>query len=219
MSKTGLITKIGRLTIRPHIRSNQTTGRWQVDIPSDTSQTGKRTRKMAGSYDDAVALAKSLQHRRPIPQTNSQSVCTQGQTLSEVLGAWFEKQQIRINLGKKKALSVQKDLTYLKALQKFFGNTPINAINEDSLEGYQQLRKTQSIKPITIDCEIRTLKAVLNFCVKKRWLSQCPTVEPLRVPKQYTPLPTTEEVRAVLDELSVHHRILCLSYDGNRVST
>lgn len=139
------------------------------------SLDGKRKREFYPNKEVVVRRALELQkssETKPIMQKKVSNA--DWLTLSEFLTIWFEKQQTRVALRKKKTLSVEKDLTYLKPIQKFFGRKNLHEISESLLEKYQILRTGEDIKPVTINSEIRTLKAILNLAVKLGYLNQVP---------------------------------------------
>ncbi len=201
--------KIGAIRITEHTRGGVKSGRWYLDIPQHISTTGKRQRTYLESYEEAAALAEKLQAPKQISIAAPHSISEFGITLSEFLPDWFSKQQTRVKLDKKKAASVDKDLTYLKSLQRHLGKFAVGQISEEILESYQVSRTGEGISPVTINSEIRTLKAVLNFAVKQKCLVRCPTVEPMREPRKHVILPTSSEISLIIQELPHPLQLLC----------
>ncbi len=201
--------KIGAIRISEHVRNGVKSGRWYLDIPQQYSSSGKRQRKYLANYENAVALASELQtSKRTIIANPLRSPNTE-LALSEFLSIWFKKQQTRVKLNKKKAVSVDKDLTYVKSIQRHLGSLAITQITEEILEAYQVKRTEEGIAPVTINSEMRTLKAILNLAVKQKYLDRCPSVEPMREPRKHVILPTVDEVCLIIQELPNPLQLLC----------
>jgi len=201
--------KIGAIRISEHVRSGIKSGRWYLDIPQQYSTTRKRQRIYLESYEKAATLAEELQIPKQSVVPKLHSIPNVGITLSEFLPVWFDKQQTRVKLNKKKAASVGKDLTYLKSLQRHLGKFPIGRITEEILETYQVNRTDEDIAPVTINSEMRTLKAILNLAVKQKCLDHCPSIEPMRETRKHIILPTANEICKIIRELPHPLQLLC----------
>ena len=201
--------KIGVIRLSEHVRNGVKSGRWYLDIPPQYSASGKRQRKYLVNYEKAVALANELQISNQSIVANPLRSPSIELNLSEFLSIWFIKQQTRIKLNKKKAVSVDKDLTYVKSIQRHLGIFAIAQITEETLETYQVKRTDEKISPITINSEMRTLKAILNLAVKQKYLARCPSVEPMREPRKHVILPTISEVSSIIRELPHSLQLLC----------
>jgi hypothetical protein len=199
---TSQAMKIGAVWVRQHIRSGIPTGRWYLDVPPHLSETGKRSRQFYPTREIAEERANSLVDRFEYHATAVPVGEKSGCKFSDILSQWFARQEHRVKTGKKKKSSVEKDLTYVKSLQAFFGDRfDIAAITESLIESYQERRQAQGIKPVTINSEVRTLQAILRQFVRSGHLKECPTVEILPEHPERIELPNVEEMQAILHEL------------------
>ena len=201
--------KIGKIRISEHIRSGIKTDKWYADIPAAVSQNGKRKRVYFSSQLEAETFALNIVKARPKSQAPNSIINNSGLTFSEFLSVWFEEQERRIKLKKKRSNSLKKDLGYLRSLQAFFGNTYLSKISRKTVEDYQLKRSEQKLQPTTINSEVRTLKAILNMAVMHEFITKIPFIEPLPERKKHIELPTPLEMTKIISELRMELQLFC----------
>lgn len=81
-------------------------------------------------------------------------------------------------------------------------------IDEDRIIAYQAHRRLVEIKPVTINTELRKLRLMLNWCLRKRIIDQVPSMEFLDEPEPNTEVPKIEEFLRILEHLPKDRAIL-----------
>ena len=67
----------------------------------------------------------------------------------------------------------------------------------------------KGIQAITINSEVRTLKAILNMAVEKELLAKCPKIAPLSEAKKHYELPTPNEMVQIIFQLRPQLQLFC----------
>jgi len=188
--------KVGMFTVRPLLKKGEPTGTWQIDVPADLTEGGKRRRLSFPSRDAAVAQAKSfsadIRQRKLVAKARE----VEGFHLSEVVGEWAQLQQTRVAAGKKRNASLVTNLYHLKALLKTVGDVPLASIGKHDLDRYQAARRRLGRKPETINSELATLTQVLNWAVERGWLNKVVKTDPIPLqPRQVLILEGEEAAR------------------------
>ena len=154
---------------------------------------------------EAKRMLKSIQlngivQRAPLPPANF--------SFREVAEKWFEEQETRVELGKKRPITLETNSYRLAALLTYFGDQDIAWINETETEGYQRHRLVHPVSAATINSETRLLKQIMGSAFKKQLITRPLDVEPLPERRKRTLLPTQEEVVAILNHLLENVRLL-----------
>lgn len=205
--------RIGRLTVRPFIRSGEATEQWQLDIPAELSPLGKRQRRLFPSKKEAVAEAKRLDRLDCIREVNrGRRPPPCGLSLHDILPEWLEREEARVRTGKRAPSTLVTNLHRLKPVLAFFDQDDLTAIQEARLTAYQEHRFGLGMKPSTINTEVSTLLKLLRWSVKEGYLFNVPDVEAMRVHLEDHDMPTPEEVRAIIEALPEHLRPLILLF-------
>lgn len=202
--------------VRPHIRDGKPTGKWQLDTPPHLSPNGKRQREM---FETRAAAEREAKHRLQRLASGSTPVAPIGQGLRRVSGVrlsrlaemWSEYRLRQVELDKRAVSTFETNLHQLKPLLSYFGNDDIALIDETRLEDYQRHRLKQGRRPRTINSEVGTLKVVLGWAKKERFLASVPDVQQLRTAEKVIDLPTPEEVARIIAALPKRLRVLALA--------
>jgi len=200
--------KIGSFRIVP----NKQRGGYQVDIPAHLSETGRRQRPL---FATKAAAKKEAERRtqilsdRALGQAAGQ-VKKAGIDLHALATQWTTRQYRQVELGKKKASSLETSIYYLDALTRHMGNTDIAQFDERILEDYQENRLNEDKSPATINSEIALLKSILKYAREKGKVDKLPSVSALPVDEIIPDLPTVQEMQLIITCIDPKHRVLLL---------
>lgn len=209
MTKT---KKIGLYSVRPHVRSGVLTGSWQVDIPSDLSERGRRQRLFFPTEAEAVAEAKrrNANVMRLSPNVLASRRTRVGVTFEKLVEQWFEPAQSIVALGKRKLATLEAHLHHLKAIIRFMGKCDLSEVDEDKLLAYQLARTEQGRKPATVNGEVGTITLILGWAKKRGIIREVPSIERLKVEQKNLDLPSMEEMRDIIAAFPSRLQVLLL---------
>lgn len=200
--------KVGMFTVRPHLRKGEHTGAWQIDVPADLTEGGKRRRLSFPSRDAAVAQARAfsagIRQRKLVAKAREE----EGFHLSEAAGEWAQLQQTRVEAGKKRLGSLKTNLYHLQALLKVLGDVPLASITKLDLDRYQAARRRAGRKPETINSEVATLTQVLGWAVERGWLIKVVKTDPIPLQARQVLILEGHEVARLLQAAPEEHRPL-----------
>ncbi len=184
------------IKVRPHRRKGQSQDRWLVDVPAKVSGNGKRVRRFFDTKTEAEQFRTKvmIDLRKGVLNTHTR---TSHVAFGEAVQQWHAREIDRIGRGLKRPKSLEKDLIYLKSLLPVFGPSDIAHIGQDAVGGYQTKRLEAGKSPVTINSEVRTLKAILNWTRAKEWIDRVPPFEMLREPRKKIDLPTMDELNLI----------------------
>lgn len=180
---------------------------WLLDVPPSFSLHGKRQRITFKTKTEALQKARALQNDilakldTAIRKSARRNLKT-GVTVSELASRWAAQEQQRVELGKKRSSSLEKNLYQLQNIVNFSGNTDIGKIGEHEIEQYQRHRLKQGRSEATINDEVATFLIALRWAAKQGWIEEAPAVEQLRVKRRVQWLPSVEEMAAVYKHIS-----------------
>lgn len=200
--------KIGMFTIRPHLRKGEHTGAWQIDVPADLTEGGKRRRLSFPSRDAAVAQARAFSADIRRRKLVAKAKVEEGFYLSEAGGEWAQLQQTRVEAGKKRVESLKTNLYHLQALLKVLGDVPLASITKIDLDRYQAARRREGRKPETINSELATLTQVLGWAVEQNWLVRVVKTDPVPLQTKQPLILEGEEAARLLRAIPERHRPL-----------
>lgn len=190
--------KIGDITVRPHIRDGEPSGKWQLDVP--TSLTGGvRKRRLYGTREEAVAMARELWKRLRMQSIGFTAKSTrQRLSIEDAVREWERAEEDRVATLKKQAVSLYTDKCRLKAVVTFFKGRDIGQLDGSSLIAYQKNRLAAGIRPASINSEIRSLNKVFGWALSGKFIDAIPKVERIPEPDLDMDLvPTLEEVSRI----------------------
>jgi hypothetical protein len=102
--KAGDTFKVGPFAGRPHLRSGELSGKWQLDIPPRFSPSGKRERRMFSSRREAFESATYLNRQLRVRMTIMGSdPLPSGVRFSELAKEWMDEQVLQSRAGLKRA--------------------------------------------------------------------------------------------------------------------
>ena len=207
--KAGDTFKVGPFAGRPHLRSGEPSGKWQLDIPPRFSPSGKRERRMFSSrreaFENATYLNRQLRVRTSIMGPDP---LPSGVRFSELAKEWMDEQVRQSRAGLKRASSVDTAAFQLKALLVFFGKLDLQEINEAKVLEYQRHRREGGRKPVTINSELAKLKQVMALAVERKLCSAVPRIRSLPTTHRRLDLPTQEEMALIINRLSIADALL-----------
>ena len=113
--------------------------------------------------------------------------------------------------------TVALDNAALKILEKYIGDRVLAEISSFMLETFK-LERTQNVKPVTLNIELRHLKAAFNKAVEWNYIKENPfnSVKQLKIPASNLPMfLTSEQIAAFLRGINnPHHLVLFNFYVG-----
>lgn len=172
--------KVGPLRLQPFVRRGKVTGQWQLDIPSRFTFTGRRQRMLLPSQrvaeQKACALLREIQSRGMTTQFGTPPAC---QKLRDIFGQWFDYEETRIRAGHKKEASLGVDVNRLGHVLDFMGDDDLASLSERRLLDYQAHRRDRKLSAATINGKLRSLRAVLSWARRQRFITDIPYVQPL----------------------------------------
>jgi integrase/recombinase XerD len=100
------------------------------------------------------------------------------------------------NLGKKSIWHYRYSLTKLREMS---GNKPMHFYRTSDFENYKQLR-LESIKPASVNIELRTLKAIFNIALSYGYIETNPlkAVKQIKLPEKINRAFTREQLKLIL---------------------
>ncbi|MFC7292587.1 tyrosine-type recombinase/integrase [Hirschia litorea] len=207
MAKT---VNIGKIAIRPHRRNGTLSGSWQVDIPPPLSQEGKRERRLFKTKADAINYAKKHDRSASIKNVirSSQVGVALGLSFSELSELWMEEQIREVNVGMKRASSLDTNAYQLRALLSFFNTSDINTISSIQILSYQEKRRDLAKSAPTINSETALLKQILLWAKDKDLCTHIPKFKSIPVKRKHMELPTLGEIRAIAAQMSEENSLV-----------
>ena len=195
-------------TVRKLIQNGRWSGRYQLDVPARLSETGARQRLSFATERAAKEEARKIENRFLTGQVEHKIVDF-SPTFQAVVKDWHEHEKIRMMARHIQASTVEKNLTYAKALLGEFAQVQITRINSDAILKYQASRRESGRKVSTINSEVRTLRMILGWAHRAGLIEAVPVYK--AVP-EITPehlVPTQAEVGRILAELDDEVRLIC----------
>ncbi len=113
---------------------------------------------------------------------------------SAVADEYYKNYSVRANVSEKSKKEIRRKV---KMLIKFFKNKTIDKLTELDIQDYKR-KRLETVKPQTLDSELRILKAILNFA-KKHYNVEVPTVRLLKADEERTTYLTPDELRKLID--------------------
>ncbi|WP_232019585.1 tyrosine-type recombinase/integrase [Candidatus Rickettsiella viridis] len=121
-------------------------------------------------------------------------------------------------LEEKDKSSLHVDAIYLKRLDQYIGDLPLDSIHMDSLRHYIQERTQQGVKRRTINCGLQVVRHILNLAEYEwkdeynlSWLHKAPKIKLLRETDKREPYPLQlDEQARLLSELPLHLQHMAL---------
>lgn len=206
--------KIGLYSVRPHVRSGVLTGSWQVDIPAELSNLGRRQRLFFPSEAEAVAEAK--QRNASLMQLSPNLIVARrirvGMTFEQLVQQWFQPAQMIVSMGKRKPATLEAHLHHLKAVLPFLGKCDLSEVDEDKLLAYQYHRTGNGRKPATVNGEVGTITLILGWAKKRKIIREVPSIERMEVEQKDIDLPSIEEMRTIIAAFPERLRALVLLF-------
>lgn len=197
------VRRIGPLTVRPHVRNGQESGKWQLDIPASLTPNGQRRRKLFDNRKSAEEVARRLKRGLEDQSLGITPMVKQtGVTFNTVVGRWVENEEGRVKTLKKRASSLETDRHRHKPLLRFFDGDDLHKITAERIVDYQAFRLDEGLSASTVNGEVLGgLMKVLHWAGRKKWLDEIPFVEPIPEEAREIEIPTVEEVNRLIDVL------------------
>jgi len=188
---------INRIRIRPSKRKGATSLRWIADIPQDMAG-GKRCRKFFDSVKEAKEFASTYTGRlfAGLSPMNDNTECRMA--FKELTRQWLDGQRVRVSLGKKKQISLDTDCNRLKQVLPRIGGQYLDGIDTELLEWYQGARLGDGVSPDTVNSDMRLIRKVINWGMRRKIPCFMPPIEPLPTLKREMYIPTMAEMQKVL---------------------
>ncbi len=199
--------KVGQLTIREVTSEGARTGLWMIDCPPGFLGEPKRRRLRCSSKTAAQTRARDLLKQDGLEQTLARTGKA-GYSLDEILPRWEKGERTKIEARRKRTASLDTDLRSLAHVRAFMGAEDIGQINPDRITEYQAARARAGAASVTINTELRKLRAVLNWCRDRDLLKRLPKFHMLPEPPVDYEVPTPEEVMLILEQLPPRLRTL-----------
>lgn len=199
--------QIGSLTLREDKVGGNVSGYWVVDIPPHVDGNSKRKRKRFPSKTSAKNYARQIVKQQQLVEHNTSKGVT-GFTLNDVFERWHDNEKQKIAAGHKRQSSLRTDLNALSHILDYFGLTDIGVIDTERVLDYQVKRRGDGVKEVTVNTETRKLKAMMNWCHRKRLTKHTLHFDPLSEPRLPTEVPTLDEMVKILEELPFKLRVL-----------
>src|SRR5947208_3542168 len=92
--------KVGRLTVRPHIRGGAPTGQWVLDVPAKIA--GRRKRMLFDNRRKAEETAREVNRRVAIAGIPVPQPATVPLTFRQLSELWLDRERLRVEAGNKK---------------------------------------------------------------------------------------------------------------------
>jgi len=190
-----------------------------IDLSPKVSPTGKRARHLYPSKSAAQKAAREYIKQIEIVDHLARRG-TNSYTLNDVFPQFFQTEQKKVAAGHKRETSLKTDLNGLKHVLDHLGDHEVGKIDDEAVTSYQAKRKADGVKPVTINTEVRKLRLMLNWCVRKRIIDQKPQITNLVEPPVQTEVPLLDELLRILENLPVRHLVLTrlMCETGLRVS-
>lgn len=201
--------KIGKLTVRPHLRGGQPTGAWQVDVPAAFSAEAKRQRLSFGSRAEADVAARAL--LRQLRQEGSildDRIARTYRTVGNLIECWAEEQDLRVRSGKKRASSLRTNLFQLAPLIDEIGHLGVASLRSRDLEAFQAARIEAGVRPVTVNSETATFVQVMRWAVENGEMPRVLKVDRLPVARPKDTTLTLGEARQLLLHIDARWRPL-----------
>lgn len=193
------------VSIRPHVRNGEPTGRWVVDVPAHLTRSGKRERPLVNNEYEAEAKRRSLQGECGLLDTTGQGPAV---TLLFLMEGWVFEQERLVRARRKKASSLKTNLFLLKRVGLFLKQLPLTSLTEDHLLEYQAERLAAGVVAETVNSELGCLTQVLRWGVKHGHLKTCVTTARVPVLRKRPDTLTPVEYRTLLGALPTRLRPL-----------
>ena len=197
--------KIGRLTVRPHVRGGAPTGQWVLDVPAKIA--GRRKRMLFDNRREAEETAREVNRRVAIAGVSVPQPAMVPLTFRQLSDVWLERERLRVEAGNKKPSSLAADLYRLKPLLAYFAADPASAIDETRVLRYQAHRSRMRRQPATINSEVGTLKQILKEG-RKRGAAIVPEIERIRQIPRKVEIPTEAEMVRLIEAAPARLRVL-----------
>jgi integrase len=206
--------KIGLFSVRPHIRSGVLTGGWQIDIPAEFSELGRRQRLFFSSEAEAVTEAKqrAANLMRLSPNVLASRRVRVGMTFEGLVEGWCRTAEANVSLGKRRPATLEAHLHHLKAILPFIGRCDLSEVDEDKLQAYQLHRTEKGRKPATVNGEVGTITLILGWAKKRGAIREVPSIERMKVEQKNLDLPSIEEMRDIIAAFPPRLQVLVLLF-------
>lgn len=206
--------KIGLYSVRPHVRSGVLTGSWQVDVPAELSERGRRQRLFFPSEAAAVAEAKerNASLMRLSPNLLASRRVRVGVTFEKLVEQWFQSARTIVELGKRKPATLEAHLHHLKAIIPFMGKCDLSEVDEEKLLAYQLNRTENGRKPATVNGEVGTITLILCWAKKQGIIREVPSIERMKVKQKNLDLPSIDEMRSIISAFPTRLQALVLLF-------
>ena len=198
--------KVGRLTLRPHIRSGRESGQWQIDIPARFTLSGKRERRSCPSLEEArqeaARLLLEIQRRGSIKRKAvMEGIDEAALTVRALAEQWIKHQETRVAAGKKKESSLHTNCYQLVPLLERLGSVTLDRLSPEHLEAYQAGRRSAGVRPPSINSELSTLSQIQRWATTQGLMSRVVKTDPVPVVREYAPVLDGDEAQRLLDAL------------------
>lgn len=108
--------------------------------------------------------------------------------------------------------SINNDVAYIKQLDKYIGNLPIEAVHMGSLQPYIEARKQDGVKKRTINYGLQVVRHILNLAASEwldeyglTWLNAAPKIKLLQEHDKRKPYPLNWDEQTMLVKHLPHH--------------
>lgn len=195
------------ITISENAKKGVPTGLWQIDLSPKVSPTGKRARYQYTSKTAAQKAARDFLKKIEINDHLTRQ-CGHSYTLNDVFENFVNSEKEKVKAGRKRVGTLRNDLNCLTHVLEHLGDHLIAKIDDDAVVFYQAQRKSEGVKPVTINTEVRKLRLMLKWCFRKRMIDQMPHITDLVEAPVQTEVPTLDEMLLILEHLPFRHRVL-----------
>lgn len=192
--------RIGPFLVSPHKRNGKQTGGWLVSIPK--SFDGRRRRKFFSSRSLADQFAKTLDQKYRRGELSQQrSNDNVSMTFRQCVEEWKEFDKLRVSTRKKRAISHSTDVYRLRVILHHLGDEEVSKLDELRLTQYQYKRLGAGRSPSTVNSDMKTIKQVLRWAKKRKYIEEVPEVEKIPEVHRNIDVPTQEEVVRLISHL------------------